>query len=90
MAKKKSGKAQTKEPESLRTPWIPKDTGYTAITVVSIGLAGWVAWQNVRGGGQLWQGILWGLVFGASIWLVFFGMNYFHSLFDKKKPDKDK
>ncbi|MDK2981659.1 MAG: hypothetical protein PWQ55_2006 [Chloroflexota bacterium] len=90
MAKKKSGKAQTKEPESGRIPWIPKDTGYTAITVLSVALAAWVAWQNVRGGGQLWNGILWGLVLGASIWLVFFGMNYFHSLFNKKNSNKDK
>lgn len=74
--------------ESLRQPWISRGTGFTAITVVSVAMAVWTAWQTVRGGGSLWTGILWGLIFGASIWLVFFGMNYFHSLFNGTNQKK--
>jgi len=90
LAKKNEQKKEPEHTNSIRQPWIPKDTGFTAITVVSIGLAIWVTVQNVRGGGQLWTGILWGIIMGASIWLVFFGMNYFHGLFNKTNRKKDK
>lgn len=76
--------------QSLRQPWISRSTGFTAITVVSVAMAVWTAWQTVSGGGTLWNGILWGLIFGASIWLVFFGMNYFHSLFNRTNQKKGK
>ncbi len=76
--------------QSLRQPWISRSTGFTAITVVSVAMAVWTAWQTVSGGGTLWNGILWGLIFGVSIWLVFFGMNYFHSLFNRTNQKKEK
>ncbi len=91
MSKKSSEKNRKKKSNSApsqRQAWIPRDTGYTAITLVSVVLAIWVGWQTVSGGGTLWKGILWGLIFGASIWLVFFGMNYFHSLFGKTNNNK--
>lgn len=91
MSKKSTTKNKTKkenEKEQQREPWIPRNTGFIAITIVSVVLAVWVAWQSISGGNTLGKGILWGLVFGGSIWLVFFGMNYFHSLFGGKNKDK--
>ena len=70
--------------EMQRKPWIAWKTGLRAMTVVSISLAIWVGWQVVAAGDNIGKGILWGLIFGGSIWLVFFAMNYFHSFFGKK------
>jgi hypothetical protein len=84
MSKANSGKSKYKDKKAAtqsRQPWIKRSTGYTAMIVVSAALAVWVTWQTVRGGATIWSGILWGLGFGASLWLVFFGMNYFHSFF---------
>lgn len=54
----------------LRRSWISMRTGIRLITVISIAL-GIFASINLRAGG--WgQSLLWGLVFGGSIWLVFF------------------
>jgi hypothetical protein len=92
MSKNSSAKTK-KEYDRLtgnRQPWIERNTGFMLITIVSIGLAVWVAWQSILGGGTFWKGALWGICFGASIWLVFFGMNYFHSLFNKTGKDNDK
>ena len=84
----KDRKQDNKTEKPLRQPWIPRSAGFTAITVVSVVLAIWVAWQSVSGGGTLLNGILYGLILGASIWLVFFGMNYFHSLFGRTDNNK--
>ena len=84
----KNSKKKNNDEKPLRQSWIPRSTGFTAITIVSVALAIWVAWQSVSAGGTLWNGILWGFILGASIWLVFLGMNYFHSFFGK--PDNYK
>jgi hypothetical protein len=89
-SEKKKDKKESAANAPIRQPWIPRETGYTAITVVSVGMAVWTIWQTVAGGDTLWKGILWGLIFGASIWLVFFGMNYFHSLFNRTDHKKEK
>ena len=81
MGKAKNNK---KEKEIQRKPWIQWKTGLVAMTIVSIALAIWVAWQVIVTEDNISKGILWGLIFGGSTWLVFFGMNYFHSLFGGK------
>jgi predicted cobalt transporter CbtA len=59
--------------------------------LVSLGLAVLVAYQIIRGSGDWGQGILWGLIFGVSIFLVYFGMNAFHKMMNKDKDqDSDK
>lgn len=73
------------EKEIKRKSWIPWNTGIKAMTIVSIALALWVGWQIIATEDDIGKGILWGLIFGGSIWLVFFGMNFFHSLFSGKK-----
>jgi len=68
-----------------RKPWISQKTGYKTMAVISVGLAIWIAWQVYRTEDNIGKGVLWGIIFGASVWLVFFGMNAFHSLFGGKK-----
>ena len=81
MGKAKNNK---QEKEIQRKPWIQWKTGLLTMTIVSIALAIWVAWQVIVTEDNISKGILWGLIFGGSTWLVFFGMNYFHSLFGGK------
>jgi len=75
MAKKKKNKQKPKEQEiekSMDQPWISMRSGLKIIMVTSIGMAVLTAWQVVPSKGWL-EGILWGLLFGALIWAVFFG-----------------
>jgi hypothetical protein len=75
MAKKKKNKQKPKEQEiekSMNQPWISMRSGLKIIMVTSIGMAVLTAWQVVPSKGWL-EGILWGLLFGALIWAVFFG-----------------
>ena len=81
MSKAKNNK---QEKEIQRKPWIQWKTGLVAMTIVSIALAIWVGWQVVAAEQNIGKGVLWGLIFGGSTWLVFFGMNYFHRLFGGK------
>ena len=75
MAKKKNNKQKPKEQEiekSMNQPWISMRSGLKIIMITSIGMAVLTAWQVVPSKGWL-EGILWGLLFGALIWAVFFG-----------------
>ena len=81
MGKEKNNK---QENEIQRKPWIQWKTGLVAMTIVSISLALWVVWQVVATEDNIGKGVLWGLIFGGSTWLVFLGMNFFHSLFGGK------
>jgi fatty acid desaturase len=83
--KKKKG-SKTKKPSTDqtqgRTPWISMKTGLRAIAIVSILMAGLVAYIIIPNGGWV-QGILYGLLFGASIWAVFLIMHIFFRLINK-------
>ena len=84
---KKKNKTKKKEEvnlEELKKPWIQQKTGLRLIIGISIGLMILVAAQIIIGTGDWGRGILYGLLFGGSIWLVFYGMNWFHSLFRTK------
>jgi hypothetical protein len=73
--KKKKNKQKAKDQDvvkSLSQPWISMKTGLKIITVTSIAMAVLTAWQVIPSRGWL-EGILWGLLFGALIWAVFFG-----------------
>lgn len=79
---------EEKKPVTLeRKPWIEKSKGFRIITIVSLGLALWVGYQIVRTENDWGRAILWGVIFGVSTWLVFLGMNAFHSLFNRDKKD---
>jgi hypothetical protein len=53
-------------------PWISMKTGRRVIWVVSIGMAILTAWQVIPQKG-IAEGLLWGLIFGGLIWLIFEG-----------------
>ena len=90
-SKNKKSKAKQKEElnwDELRKPWIKKKTGFIVITIVSIALAILTAVQIVMGSGDWGNAIMWGLIFGAMVWLVFFGMSWFQGLMHPK-PTND-
>lgn len=87
MARKK-GKGNQKQEineAELRKPWIQKKTGRFVIIILSIAIMIFVAANIITQSGDWVRGILIGVLFGGSIWLVFGGMNWFHSLFRPKE-----
>jgi hypothetical protein len=58
--------------KSLHQPWISMGKGLKIIAGTSVAMAVLTAWQVVPSKGWV-EGILWGLLFGALIWAVFFG-----------------
>ena len=73
VAKKNKNKAKVqKEEKSLNQPWISMRGGLKIITITSVAMVVLTAWQVIPSRGWL-EGILWGLLFGALIWAVFFG-----------------
>ncbi len=75
MAKKsKKPKKQKKEEkeELANQPWISMRTGIMIVSFASVAMAFLTAWQVIPSKGWL-EGILWGLLFGALIWAIFFG-----------------
>ncbi|MCA9970817.1 MAG: hypothetical protein KC425_11415 [Anaerolineales bacterium] len=72
-SKAKRARQKKREPEQplpLTAPWISQNRGMQAMILLSLVLAGFMAWQlhPTEGWGRA---ILWGLGFGAAIWLVF-------------------
>jgi len=70
-----------------RRPWIQKNKGFRIIVAISLSLALWVGYQIIKNEGNWGKGILWGLLIGGSILLVYYGMNAFHRLFNKDKKE---
>ncbi len=85
MTSKNNKTAKPVNVAELRKPWLKMKSAQLVILIASVALAVVVAYQIIRGSGNWANGILWGLLFGGSIWLVFYGMNWFHSMFNKKK-----
>ena len=69
--KSKKKKAQGAQLPAAQ-PWISMNSGMKIIAFTSIGLAVLTAWQVIPSKGWL-EGILWGILFGGFIWLIFFG-----------------
>jgi hypothetical protein len=75
VAKKKKNKQKLTEQEiqkRLHEPWISMRSGLKIMAVTSIVMAVLTAWQVIPSKGWL-EGILWGLLFGALVWAIFFG-----------------
>jgi hypothetical protein len=73
--KKKNNKPKEQKQEQkldLNQPWISMRKGMIVIAITSVALAVLTASQVVPARGWL-EGILWGLLFGALIWAIFFG-----------------
>jgi hypothetical protein len=62
--------AENTNKDDLNQSWISMRTGMRIITLISVALGLFTSY-NMRAGG--WgEGLLWGLIIGGSIWLVFF------------------
>lgn len=73
MSKKNKKKRNDREIEkSMSEPWISMSSGIKIMAFTSVALAVLTAWQVIPSKGWL-EGILWGLLFGALLWAVFFG-----------------
>jgi len=75
VAKKKKIKQKPEEQnieKSLNQPWISMRSGLKIMIVTSLAMAVLTAWQVIPSKGWL-EGILWGLLFGALVWAIFFG-----------------
>ncbi len=74
--KKKSQTAQTKtestEQTPMNAPWISMRVGVIIIAIASIVMAVLTAWQTIPTKG-VFEGIMWGILFGGMIWIIFFG-----------------
>ncbi len=80
---KKSKKPKEKKEENLPAqPWISMRGGVTVIGITSLAIAVLIAWQVIPSRGWL-EGILWGLLFGALIWVIFFGNIWINRLLRK-------
>ncbi len=69
---KKAKPTEEQLKKSLTDPWISMRSGIIIIAIASLAMAGLTAWQVIPSRGWL-EGILWGLLFGALIWVIFFG-----------------
>jgi uncharacterized membrane protein len=72
VAKTSKKRKKTKDVESLNQPWISMRKGLIVIAITSVAMAVLTAWQVIPSKGWV-EGILWGLLFGAIIWAIFFG-----------------
>ncbi len=67
---KKTRKKEARRQQSATGAWLPTRGGFITVGVVSMALAIWTAYQANRAL-PLWESILWGLIFGGSIWAIF-------------------
>lgn len=74
--KSKSQTAQTKpkstEQTPLNAPWISMRVGVIIIAIASIVMAVLTAIQTIPVKG-VFEGIMWGVLFGGLIWIIFLG-----------------
>jgi len=81
MANKKAKKApESKDKKEINSglpnqPWISMRTGLVIIAITSVAMAVLTAAQTIPALGT-GKGILYGLLFGALIWVIFFGYYY--------------
>lgn len=55
-------------------------SGIIIVAIISVGMTVLTAVQAVPAMGWV-EGLLWSVLFGALIWVIFFGMNFIHRLF---------
>jgi uncharacterized membrane protein len=79
--KKMSSNKQSNQENKLRTePWLSMRSGVIIIAITSIGMTVLTAIQVVPAKGWV-EGLLWSVLFGALIWVIFFGMNFINRFF---------
>jgi len=77
---KRQDEKQITEKTPLNAPWISKRNGVIIITITSIAMAVLTAWEVIPTKGVT-QGLLYGILFGGLIWLIFLGFILFRRLF---------
>ena len=84
MSKNKSSSSKNQPQDLVPQPWIPFKTGVIVVGVVSILLA---IWTIITSNPELplIERILWGVVFGGSIWPVFLFFLLINRLLRKRK-----
>lgn len=77
MAKKSKKKLKNNKQAEVpvTSPWISMRSGLIVITITSIAMAVLTAWQSIPSKGVT-LGIMWGLIFGGLIWVIFWGMYF--------------
>ena len=83
MSKNSKKKKEETPKDPLTQPWISMRSGIKIIAFTSIAMAVLTAWQVIPSKGWL-EGILWGLLFGALIWAIFFGNILLNRFLHKK------
>jgi uncharacterized membrane protein len=74
--KQKNKKKQSNQKSELRAePWISMRSGIIIIAITSLGMTVLTAFQAVPILGWV-EGLLWSVLFGALVWIVFLGMNF--------------
>jgi sterol desaturase/sphingolipid hydroxylase (fatty acid hydroxylase superfamily) len=69
-----------------RKPWITMRSGIISITVLSFLMAGLTIWQLLPAAG--WGvSLLYGLLYGGLIWVIFLGMQFFYRWLHPVKRD---
>jgi hypothetical protein len=76
----RSNKQSNQKDELRMEPWISMRSGKIIIAITSIGMAVLTAIQVIPIKGWV-EGLLWSVLFGALIWVVFFGMNFINRFF---------
>jgi hypothetical protein len=77
---------QTEEtPNRFTRSWITMSKGVRVITVMSLSLGLWTSYNTVRALGWA-EGLMWGFIFGGSIWLVFFLVLSVNRVFRRRPP----
>jgi uncharacterized membrane-anchored protein len=72
--------APSKQKEtSTSQAWMSMRTGLIVMGIVSLAMAALTAYNAIPSVG-IWEGILWGLLFGGSLWLIFLIAFLFHRL----------
>jgi N-acetylmuramic acid 6-phosphate (MurNAc-6-P) etherase len=77
---KRKDEKQVTEKTPLNAPWISMRNGIIIITITSIAMAVLTAWEVIPTKGVT-QGLLYGILFGGLIWIIFFGFILFRRLF---------
>jgi hypothetical protein len=76
---KKKDKKPTTEKVPLDKPWISMRSGVIVISITSIAMAALTAWEAIPAKG-LGEGIIYGILFGGLIWIIFLGFVLFRRL----------
>lgn len=69
--------------DELFRPWIQMRSALILMTIVSVALGIWTAYQ-LSASETLLNSILWGVIFGGSTWIVFLGFLLFNRKFRGK------